>query len=452
MNKLALLVLALLWTAAPAPAEDERPLWQKQADQAQKEHDARDLPGQEQKLRQTLADAREHGMQGKQLADILQQLGDVLHQQNHFPAALPVYQEALQLREKEYPADAPEVGKSLYGVGYCLHCVGNDADALPVLKRSLSIAEKNFGPESMEAYGPLAMMQVIYFGHDEQAARECAERTAAITKKQYPDDKNMAYATNIGLGIHRAEAGDYQGAMNAYREAQSIRKTSPADALPPDNLDEDLSRAEDRLFNHKPNISVVPANKPEWRPSPSADSWPKSPSSTNENPAQMPPATSRSPAETQATLDVGVNQRSGKHKYFVDGKEVSYNTYSACLLTQKAGDLIKSKSFEKARAQLQEALRLDSRYVPAQCAYGIVLAHLGKNDESIAAFKEAIAQKPNTDSAWMALAGVYEAKGMLDDALCIFAWFLAGSAHQFGHLGASFLAGKSHLILAGAPH
>jgi hypothetical protein len=35
---------------------------------------------------------------------------------------------------------------------------------------------------------------------------------------------------------------------------------------------------------------------------------------------------------------------------------------------------------------------------------------------------------------------------------CIFAWFLAGSAHQFGHLGASFLAGKSHFILAGAAH
>jgi len=91
---------------------------------------------------------------------------------------------------------------------------------------------------------------------------------------------------------------------------------------------------------------------------------------------------------------------------------------------RQAGDLIEEKSYQEALTKLENALQLDPDNSTTHCAYGTVLAHLGKSDESIQALKRAIAMKPDLEAAWIALAGVYEEKGMLDEAMDSYHLFL----------------------------
>jgi len=428
MRKAALLLTALvIGMNGPIVAQTQKPLWQRQSDEAQKQYDAKDYPGQEVKLRNALKDARQRGVSGKELATILQNLGEAIYNQYHYPDALPFFQEALSIREKVYPADAPEVGKSLYYVGYCLHGTNIDDEALPLLERSLQIAEKHSGAESLEAYGPLALMQTIYFKRNPARAAEYSERCAAIIKKLYPGNNYSTYQSSAITGAMKESAGDYKGAMAAYKEAQTIKRALPADALPPDNLDQHLRHAEEMLVSHRPDTEMVPLPPSERPTEPSRPVTPILPITPQAPIATEKPIRQKPHRVELPELPV---QDQGKYAFYVDGKRVSYQVYRATALAKRASDLIESKSYEPALEDLKQSLSLDPNNAFAQCAYGTTLARLHRIDEAIDALKESIKMKPNFDAAWVALAGLYEEKGLLDDALTAYRQYLRRFPHD----------------------
>ncbi len=460
MRNLGLSALLLVVMAATSARADEKPLWQQKSEQYQHDYEQKDYPGQERQLRAELDRARQKRLSGTQLADLLQKLGDSIFSQYRYADATPFFVEALDLREKFLPPGAVEIGKSAYSVGFCAYIAHDYLYAEQLLKESLAIFEKKFGPNNMENYAPLAALNCMYLVTVPERSRALTERMAALIKNAPKMPKEVVYGSNVQLGISRQQTGDVKGARDAYKQAVAIRSTMPAGSFPPDNLDQHLSWAEDRLFGSSPQYSDAPPGS--WTPNTSpvdsplriprplsqhgtgthiADRSPAIPpvSHTPQVPViaytpvvptvhapVLPPAerTPLPPRVRHAKALPEVPAEKSGYRYFIDGQQVSYKIYRASILTNQAGDLIEEKSYKEALNKLENALQLDPNNSSAHCAYGTVLAHLGKTDESIQALKHAIEVKPDLEAAWIALAGVYEEKGMLDEALDSYHLFL----------------------------
>lgn len=423
---------------AAEPSKSESPskqLWQERIEQYEKQYAREDWPGKERMYRAELEKARAQGLKGLALANLLMKLADCLYHLNNWPAALPIYREALQLREAGVAPDSVEIARALYGVGYCENTLGNREVALPLLKRALAIFEKKFGPSSMENYGPLAALNVLYFSTgDTSLARETSERMQAIIQSQRTVSPEEAYQTKMNVATFRQDAGDIKGARDAYIEARDIRKKMPEGYFAPDNLDEHLRWAEERLFG-KPSRTlreVEDGSKPEEKET-----------SLTEPPRGMPPQvvqTSEPPATTTPARPPGpVAEKPGRmpqqkpgetppadgnYRYYVDGKRVSYHVYLARMRAEEAGAFIKAKQYSDAAAKLKEAVNLDPFFARGMCALGTTLARLGQKQDAITAIKRAISVDPNLDAAWVSIAGLYEEEGLLDDALNAYRQFL----------------------------
>ena len=85
-----------------------------------------------------------------------------LYQAGKYAAALPVAQQLLALREKEFGPDHPMVAMPLNDLGTIHYNLGQYAVAEPLYKRSLAIREKTLGPEHAEVASVLNNLGDLY--------------------------------------------------------------------------------------------------------------------------------------------------------------------------------------------------------------------------------------------------------------------------------------------------
>lgn len=446
----------------------QTPIWQKKMEEYQRRHDAYDFPGQEKKERAALNEALGKGVKGKDLADCYQNLAEAIFNQYRFPDALPNYQAALDIREKIAP-ESVDMARSLYGVGYCKMRTRPEI-AKGLLEHCLQIMEKNFPPQSIEIQKPLSALMVIDFGqHDYRSARQIQERIASMTSKRPEASVDEVYADKVQTSIFRKLDGDAGGAREAALEAKKIRDSAPPGYFAPDNLDKHLSWADVRLFKPQkfsyapaaqppshaiPTVSVhrtppnlaptAPGSSPSTNPAdishatsagsphetaPSSPAIANSPTSVSDhdNPAtnSLPPVNSYPDHSTDIAMLPPEAQAGGRrYTYYIDNKKVSYDVYRSRILYNSAGDLIKNKSYREAKEALEKVLAIDPSFASAYCALGTVLAHLDLKEQALQMLQHALELKPQSDSAWIAIAGLYEEVGKLNEALDAYRQFL----------------------------
>jgi len=71
-----------------------------------------------------------------------------LYTQHRHKEAIALARQALDLAEKTFGPEHPNVAESLDNLATYLHTQGEDKEAEVLYQRALSIVEKNFGPES----------------------------------------------------------------------------------------------------------------------------------------------------------------------------------------------------------------------------------------------------------------------------------------------------------------
>ena len=84
--------------------------------------------------------------QSEALMDAFRQ-GEALYDAGRYEDAIPNWQRAIELGERELGPDHPTTGTLLVWLAYTFEAQGRYAEAEPLYKRVLAINEKVFGPE-----------------------------------------------------------------------------------------------------------------------------------------------------------------------------------------------------------------------------------------------------------------------------------------------------------------
>ncbi|MEM7585798.1 MAG: tetratricopeptide repeat protein [Acidobacteriota bacterium] len=217
-------------------------------------------------LREVLT-ARRAAAQDEPIAMALNNLGNLRLRQRRLTDAVELYTEAMEIRERIFPAEHPQLTDSINNLGVALYFQGLNAEAVPYLTRAverfanhlgsnhpqravalnnLSIAESALGRYEQaeehvreaiaiwtESYGPnhprtLRARQNLANDMIRQGRPEvAAESLAPILELQRADSRTLDVARTLAvLGVAHGEAGKYLEADRALREAIAIRRNA----------------------------------------------------------------------------------------------------------------------------------------------------------------------------------------------------------------------------------
>jgi len=125
---------------------------------------------------------KEFGPDHPDVATILNNLGVLYRSEGDYDAAEPLYKRSLGIREKALGPDHPEVATSLNNLGVLYASKGDHEKAEPLYKRALAIREKELGPNHPEVAVTLSNLAVLYrVVHREKEAFELEKRAEKIT-------------------------------------------------------------------------------------------------------------------------------------------------------------------------------------------------------------------------------------------------------------------------------
>jgi tetratricopeptide (TPR) repeat protein len=181
----------------------------------------------------------------------LNNLGLVLKALGDIPGAKIAYERALAINEKVLGPDHPKVGASINNLGAVLSALGDLPGAKEAFERALKIDEKAFGPDHPNVATRVNNLgSVLRALGDLSEARAAYQRALRIDEKAFGSD-HPEVATDVGnLGGVLKALGDLAGAKAAYERALKIVEKSfgphhPAVALALNNLGTVLNDLDD---------------------------------------------------------------------------------------------------------------------------------------------------------------------------------------------------------------
>ena len=126
------------------------------------------------------------GAEHPDVAMSLNDLAGLYQAQGRYAQAEPLLQRALQIREKLFSAEHPDVAMSLNNLAMLYQDQGRYAQAEPLLQRALQIHEKFFGAEHPDVAGSLSNLATFYQakGHYAQA-KPLLQRALQIYEKVF---------------------------------------------------------------------------------------------------------------------------------------------------------------------------------------------------------------------------------------------------------------------------
>ena len=140
-----------------------------------------------------------------------------------YDEARPLYEHAIEIRERALGANHLEVAQVLNNLATVYHAKGEYAKAGPLFRRALDIKEKALGPEHPDVAGALNNLAIFYIhSSDYSKAESLFERALALKVKALgPDHPDVAMASN-NLALVYHERGDDLKAEPLFRRALSI--------------------------------------------------------------------------------------------------------------------------------------------------------------------------------------------------------------------------------------
>jgi serine/threonine-protein kinase len=166
-------------------------------------------------------------------ARLMTAMSDAYTSLGHYQDALPLAEEALELRREKYGEDHPEYARALAGLGGVQMMLAEYEAADTQFARALELRRKHLGPahedivNSLNLIGNLREKQ----GRYDEAIVFLSE---SVTKaRELYGDRHETVATSLSnLGQALMMAGDYEEAEAVHREALAIRRELLGDLHP----------------------------------------------------------------------------------------------------------------------------------------------------------------------------------------------------------------------------
>jgi tetratricopeptide (TPR) repeat protein len=158
-------------------------------------------------------------------AQSLNNLAMLLKHQGALGKARPLYERALAISAKQLGPEHPLTATNLNNLGALLYAQGAIAEARPLLERALAIREKQLGPEHPDTASILNNLVVLLQEQGALAeARPLGERALAINEKQLgPEHPHTTQSLNNLASLLR-DQGALAEAKRLYERALAINE------------------------------------------------------------------------------------------------------------------------------------------------------------------------------------------------------------------------------------
>jgi tetratricopeptide (TPR) repeat protein len=166
---------------------------------------------------------QQHNTASWQIASLLGQAGQYEEVRARLKSARELTTQALEICERVYGPETPQVGVMLTSLGIVQRRLGEFEPARESLQRALAILEAVYGPEHPEVATTLNNLGLVQqqFGEFEPA-RESLQRALAILEAVYgPEHANVAGAQTT-LGSLQRQLGEFEPARESLQRALGI--------------------------------------------------------------------------------------------------------------------------------------------------------------------------------------------------------------------------------------
>jgi tetratricopeptide (TPR) repeat protein len=156
-------------------------------------------------------------------ANLLNSLGNYLHNRMELASAKAILERALAIDENAFGKDHTSVAIDVNNLGSVLQDQGDLEGARKCLERALAIDEKALGPEHTSVASIANNLgTVLQDQGDLEGAKECFQRALAIDEKAFgPEHTKVAIRVN-NLGLVLKDQGDLEGARKCLERALAI--------------------------------------------------------------------------------------------------------------------------------------------------------------------------------------------------------------------------------------
>jgi tetratricopeptide (TPR) repeat protein len=159
----------------------------------------------------------------KEAGRLLHETASYLHDRARYPDAEPLYQRAVQVRERLFGSEYPEVAQSLNGLAELCREQGKFSEAEPLYQRTLQIRERHLGSEHPEVAQSLTNLANLYYQQGKYVEAESHyQRALHIFEKCLGREHlYVAYPLN-GLATLYKDQGKFSEAEPLHRRALHI--------------------------------------------------------------------------------------------------------------------------------------------------------------------------------------------------------------------------------------
>ncbi|MEM3986944.1 MAG: tetratricopeptide repeat protein, partial [Candidatus Methanomethylicia archaeon] len=167
------------------------------------------------------------------VADVLNNLGNVYNDQGKYADAEKMYKQALEIYKKYFGNFHPNVATVLINLGNVYYKQGKYFSAEKMYKQALSIRKKHYGDVHPIVADLLINLGDIYYTQGKYSAAENVYKQALEIYKKYYGDEHLDVATVlINLGLVYKEQGKYNDAENMLEQALEILREKYDDEHP----------------------------------------------------------------------------------------------------------------------------------------------------------------------------------------------------------------------------
>jgi tetratricopeptide (TPR) repeat protein len=161
------------------------------------------------------------------IADVLNALGDVAAGKGDFAQADSAYLAALQIRERIYGHDHPDVAASLGGLAAVRWSQGRAAEAESLYKDVVDLDRRHRKPEDPRTLSNLGNLAVVYWSQGRYGEAEpLFRRTLEVQERVLGADHPDVAGTLMNLGSLSWSQGRYDEALAYYERARPIFEKS----------------------------------------------------------------------------------------------------------------------------------------------------------------------------------------------------------------------------------
>ena len=166
-----------------------------------------------------------YNLSSKTTTRLLNQLGCYLENKGDYARALPLFEQALAIRQTVLGENHPETANSLNNLAVLYRSQGDDARALPLFEQALAIRQTVSGENHPETANSLNNLAVLYDSQGDHAHALPLYEQALVICQTVLDENHPDTARSLNnLASLYDSQGDYARALPLYEQALVIRQ------------------------------------------------------------------------------------------------------------------------------------------------------------------------------------------------------------------------------------